>query len=704
MIEHTSARAHNLLLLAAALGCATQQRIDAPVVHSLTIEGNHRLSSKTIKQKILTSATGWLPFASKKYFDPLVWEADQRRIERLYEASGDYHAKVVRAEVNARSKNRVDLVLHIDEDRPVLIERVHLTGLEGLPAAERDRVLEDLPVVVGHPFTEGGWQAAKAHILTTLRDQGYAEAEVNGQANVDVARYQAALELQVGPGPKYRFGAITVNTAPGARIDAALVREQVALALEGKVFSDELLDEAQRRVFGMGVFSMVRVRVGKPDRAAALIPVIASVREGPFHTLRAGGGVGIDQIRNEARLLGEWTDRDFLGGMRKLNAQVVVGWAFIPNAYAVARNDLANGARNGPIYRAQLDFEQPRLFARPSLKYKSQLQSERTLEQAYDAIGGRASNGVSWQPTSALTIFPAYQLQAYHLNGPRTASVATAPLALGCKTDPCNILLSYLEEIVTWDRRDNPLEPHEGHYLTLSLQQGGGPLQGDFNYVRVVPEARGYLTFGEPDDRWLTLAARLEVGTLLPTSGNPDDSAVVTRFMSGGAMSMRGYGLHRLSPLLLAPSPESSGNGPLLTLPIGGNGVIDGNLEARTNVTTNLAVALFGDFGTVTRGGLSADALPALQYAVGFGLRYLTPVGPIRVDLAYRLPFGRPPPLFDVDGREITYLRTMDGGTQPGRETGANVNPGCFGIGSRTGATWVTDGACVFHISIGEAF
>src|SRR4051812_834738 len=89
------------------VGCAARQRSDAPVVHSLKVEGNHRLSSKDIKRKILTSETSWLPFASKKYFDPTVWEADQRRVERLYEASGDYHAKVVRAEVIQRPKNQV---------------------------------------------------------------------------------------------------------------------------------------------------------------------------------------------------------------------------------------------------------------------------------------------------------------------------------------------------------------------------------------------------------------------------------------------------------------------------------------------------------------------------------------------------------------------------------------------------------------------
>ncbi|HXU81390.1 MAG TPA: POTRA domain-containing protein, partial [Polyangia bacterium] len=449
-------------------GCAARQRTDAPMVHSLKIEGNHRLSSKAIKQKILTTETSWLPFASKKYFDATVWEADQRRVERLYEASGDYHAKVVRAEVIQRPKNRVDLVLHIQEDQPVLIDRVHIAGLDGLPARERERALDDFPLEPGSPFREGDWQSAKGALRGKLRGQGYAQVDVDGQANVDVGRYQATLELLARPGPKYRFGEITVVNQPGSRIDPNLVREQVALALADKVFSDDLVDEAQRRVFAMGVFSTARVRTGAPDAATGRIPVVVEVREGPFHTLKLGGGVGIDQIHNEVRLISEWTDRDFLGGLRKLTAQAVAGWAFIPNTYAVVRNQLDEGPRHGPIFRAKLDFEQPRLFARPSLTFESLLESARTLEQSYNAIGGRARNGISWRPFSTVTISPAYQIHGYWLNGPKSASLQAAPLVLGCKKDPCFILLSYLEQSATWDKRDSPLEPKKGHYLTLS--------------------------------------------------------------------------------------------------------------------------------------------------------------------------------------------------------------------------------------------
>jgi translocation and assembly module TamA len=706
-----------LVLLAS---CATAQKNEAPVVHDLTIEGTHHLSPGTIEDLILTTDTGWWPFATKHRFDPLVWDADLKRIERIYEAHGFYRAQVKSAKVIPRKKDQVDLVIQIEEGPPALIENVQVLGLDDLPARERGRVTAKLPLTPGTPFVESNWQQAKADMLARLRAQGHEQAKVEGQALVDVEQARVKPTLLAIPGPAYRYGEIQVASQPGARVEPWRIQEEVHLALDDSLFSDEGLDEAEGRIFGMGVFSTARVTVGTPDRMSLRVPVLVEVREAPMRTLKLGGGVAVDQIRQEARLISEWTHRNFLGGLRKLTLQAVAGWAFLPGVLPVLRGD--DESRSGPIYRLKAEFEQPRFLGRPALRYQSLLENDRTLEQTYTALGARARNGVSWKPVSTLTVFPSYQIQGYRLNGTYSTTAQTAqsaPLALGCSTDPCFVLLSYLEQVVTWDKRDNRLEPRRGHYLSLSVQEGGGPLQGDFTYLRIVPEARGFVSFGEK--RWLTLAGRLEVGTLLTSSGRPEDSAVVTRFESGGSMSMRGYNLRRLSPLILVPA--TSGKNPVLvTLPIGGNGTIEGNFEVRMALSSSLVLALFADFGTVTRGPLGPDALPTLQFAVGIGLRYLTAVGPIRLDLGFRLPVGRPPPLYrGTDGKEITYLACVAGKpetcvspgpgvtdgaplTNEGRESGVNRNNTCFGVGGNSNPTWVRDGMCVFHISIGEAF
>lgn len=679
-----------------AAGCAHNPPSNQPVVKQLDIKGNHVLSDGTIKGKILTTKTGWWPFATKHHFDPVVWSTDLQRIKRLYGSRGYYQADVTDAQVKQDPPHGVDVSVEVQEGKPTQIASLQVDGLDALPAARRAALISGLPLTVGQVFRENDWEAAKSQLVGRLHNDGYAQASVDGAALIGVETHQANLKLAVSLGPRYRFGDIQVDTGGGTAIYPGWIWDQVRLAIpEGAIFSDDDLAEAQRRVQNMGVFAAVKVQAGTPDPATQRIPVRVVTREAPLHTLKLGGGARIDQIRNEARLVGEWSDRDFLGGMRRLTLHAEAGWAFIPNTYAVATNDQTVQLRNGPIARFQVEFEQPNFLRRPSLRERSTITLDRTLEQTYNDLGGRLANGIVWQPRATLSIYPSHHLEGDELDGPPGAGVLTAPLTLGCHTSgsSCFVWLSYVEELVTWDRRDDALEPRNGFYASLSLQEGGGPLLGDFNYFRVLPDVRGYLSVGDDDE--LTFAARLKVGDLLPTSGNPQDSAVVTRFFGGGAQSMRGFNDRRMSPLLVSHLPPSPGKpeGTPVTLPIGGNGIIDGSFEVRYALTSNLILAAFYDVGQVSMGRIGPDDFAHLLMAVGFGLRYLTPVGPIRVDFARRLQVGRPPPLFAVDSNTGAITE------QP-----YAVDDSCFGLGGSGGDHVVDDNLCVLHISIGEAF
>ena len=691
-------RARGVLLVSLAcagsvVGCASQQKKQAPVVRDLRFEGNGQIPARQIEKKILTAKTGWWPFATKQYFDPVSWEADLRRIVRLYETRGYYQARIAHEAAIPRPKG-VALEVKIDEGNVTRVGTLEVQGLEALPAADREAALQKMPLKVGVPFEESDWDAAKSGLIPRLHARGYAKATVEGEALVDVKTHLAAVTIVVHPGIRYHFGAIDVKTAPGARVPTVFVWEQARLAIpEGALYSDDALEEAERRIFGMGVFGTVNVSVGTPD-AAAVLPVVVTVREAPFRTLRLGAGVVIDQIHEEARLIGDWTNRNFLGGTRKLTLHAEAGWAFLPNIYAVATNEVAVAPRNGPVADLGATFEQPRLGGHPSFKQQSSIDLSRTIEQTYDNLGGRLTTGVVWQPRARVSIFPAYHLEVDYLNGSPINSAATAPLTLGCQTTSgsCVVVLSYIEEVVTWDHRDKALEPHNGFYTSVSLQEGGGPLQGDFGYLRVLPDLRAYVSF--LDGNSLTFAARVQVGELWPVSG---ESAVVIRFYGGGANSMRGFSERRLSPLLEAPvpgtAPTATGMVPTETVPIGGNGMFMGSFEARYSVLDNLRVAGFVDVGQVTTGLFGLGDLPGVLWAVGVGLRYLTPIGPIRLDLARRLPFGTLPALYTTNaaGDVVPF------GPYP-------VDESCFGLFAPQPNTPVSDGACVLQISIGEAF
>jgi outer membrane translocation and assembly module TamA len=164
------------------------------------------------------------------------------------------------------------------------------------------------------------------------------------------------------------------------------------------------------------------------------------------------------------------------------------------------------------------------------------------------------------------------------------------------------------------DRRDDILDPTRGVYLEGRLDHSTTALFSDVNFAKVLFEARYYRRIG-----WrLILATRFLMGGIQPYGGS-EDIPQNARFFAGGPGSVRGYALNRLGPL------DNDGD------PIGGNSRMEGNVEFRYPILTNLQGAVFVDFGNVFESAFSYP-LDELRYAVGAGIRFLTPVGPLRVD------------------------------------------------------------------------
>ncbi|HZI04192.1 MAG TPA: POTRA domain-containing protein, partial [Archangium sp.] len=522
-------RGTSLLLLLTA-GCGTPSgatRQDQPKVVDLEIEGTDEVSASDIKEKIVTSETPWWeplnPFVGPNYFDENAWQADLRRIKRFYQSQGYYQmqfeSEQLEDTVVRKGEDAVALrVKVLQEGEPTRVGAFVVKGMEELPREHRARVLEELPLEPAPEgeektiFREEGWEATKELMQQRLRELGYAEAEVSGEVQVDLATNEARVFLEVRPGLRYRFGNIFVATDANPQVKPRRIIEQAQGAIrKGDWYSETALSEAQSRVFRMGVFGAVKVNRGAPDREARTVPVVVDVREAPFRSIRLGGGVGLDAARQEVRAVGEWTDRNFFGGLRRLTVGGRVGYAFIPTLGAAfdqidtnvdGEPDAPNlSTPHGLVFELSTQFEQPRFLLR-DLRLQTTLTGERGLEQAYNFIGGRLRGGVIWQPYPEFSLFPSYNLELYRLQGQRGQQDQTTvpPLVLGCPAgggaDTCNISVSYLEQVAEWDRRDDPIAPRNGFYTALSLQEGGGPLQGDYTFLRVLPDVRGYYTFG----------------------------------------------------------------------------------------------------------------------------------------------------------------------------------------------------------------
>lgn len=715
-------RAAQLVLLMALLcaGCATTPPTpDSLKVDDIDLEGTKALSKGKIKGKIITNeALFFIPWflldigiGHIGWYDPTSWQADLRRITRYYEANGYYQAHILEDQVTPTRHGHVKLLVRLREGEPTHITKFKIEGLpEGQP-----KLLDSLPTREGDIFLEDAWLETKTTLASRLREVGYAEAELTGEALVDPDAAKAELRIEVDSGPRYKFGDILVGTDPGAKVPAKFIADQVRDDLpRGEFYSDSALREAQSTIFQLGVFSGAKVNRGAPEREAAEVPIVIDVREAPFRSIRAGGGIGGDLIRQEAHVMLEYTDRN-LGFSRlisknalldKLSIKTKLGWAFLPTILSVIQR--TPDSKNGPIGRVLTEYEVPRFLGLKRVAFRSSLDLSRVLDTAFDYFGGELKLGVIWRPRSDFSIFPSINVDTYFLRAPVNLSTAAATAAVGCPTIPQACIVTYLDVFTEYDKRDNRLEPTQGIYAALDVQGGIFQATGITPFMKFVPEIRGYYS---PDKHHkVTIAGKLRAGTLIAFGGEPP---IIAKFFSGGAL-MRGFNQRRLSPLQAVPTISTTANRSCviagiatcqgynngITLPIGGQGLLEFSLEARWNFWGDLIVALFTDWGMVTTAPLGAQTnfKNDLYGAVGFGFRYKLPIGPVRLDLAMRIPgVGGP-----RDVKQVTDPRTK-----------FPSNGGCFGVGntyaginSSEAAQYAgaPDDQCSFQLSIGEAF
>jgi translocation and assembly module TamA len=609
-----------LLGLALLAGCRTPRgTAEAPVVTGLELEGAGSGDAKALKARLATQGPDcvfWFLACDWSRLDPDALATDRRRVEAFYRERGYYHAVVEPPEVTPDGEGRVRVVLRVDAGKPVRVSSVTVEGLEEAPAARAKA--GPLAIAPGQVFTEAAYDAAKGQLSAALLSSGWPTGAVTQAARVLPEEGTAEVTYRAEPGPRLRFGRVFVaGTAavPREKVVAQASREVKA----GDWFDVGRLERAQTRVFDLGVFAGVRVNRGEPDEARGTVPVVVAVREAPFHTLRLGPGLGFQASRWEAQGTASWIHRNWLGGLRRLQLDARAGYAWLPDPFSRQREGLVG------LLAAELS--QPGVLG-DAVDLSARVELEKSLEQAYGFVSERVRLGAPLRLAPRWTVAPTYNLEIYQLRDLVGTPSLTLPQLQNCPGRTC--LLSYLEQRVIWDGRDDPLDTTHGVYAGLSVQEGF-PIGGyGYTFIKVQPEVRVFLPLG----RSTVLATRARLGALLPVgeAGNPP---VVALFTLGGALSMRGYGAGRLSPMSYQDGRW---------VPTGGNGLLEGSLELRQALGGSLTGALFLDGGNVSDASSSPSEWRTvvdptrLQLALGVGLRYRTPFGPLRVDLAGRLP------------------------------------------------------------------
>jgi outer membrane translocation and assembly module TamA len=683
--------------LAALVGCVAgltscfpKQNLagSGPVIEDLSVVGGESVDVDALEEGLATQTTPSFLFMrgvlhDDELLDEALLERDLERVERFYQARGYHEAKVTGARVIWTGPHAVRVSIAVEEGPPVLIASaassplaVQLSGLETIDDAKTIARIITASPGPGEPLDEDVYERAKSDMRRILADRGYAFARVTGRVDVDLSRHEARLRFDIAAGDKAVFGAIDIVGL--GRIPEDKVRASLLIA-PGDEYSASALEDARRALVHLGVFASVSVEADVTRPATRRVPLVFRVQETAPRTIRLGGGARLDALQLSANLTGSWEHRNFLGGLRHLALEARPGVVLFPTR-------MSNFPNLGTPNRAMLEGSLQGRFTQPSfIEGRTQGLLSASLEvhpllyadtQADEPLIGFLEIGTRAgleRPFFSHRLFmtPALNWQAALPLDYRGLSVGNVSPAVATR-EIDDLFIAYPEISARLELRDDPLDPKNGLLLSNSLQLALPMLGGNVSDVRVRPEVRFYVT-----KRRLTLALRVATGLLFPRNygrlepGQPpsfdDQQKLLFRgFFSGGPFSNRGYafqGVNRHDPLALSTAPgvrcgssdRSLDVDPRCLRPTGGLTLWEVSVELRfpLRFVDPLGAVLFLDSSDV-RSGRAEYGFDTPHLAPGVGLRYPTPVGPVRLDLGFRIlealgreaPQGRPPYLF----------------------------------------------------------
>lgn len=447
------------------------------------------------------------------------------------------------------------------------------------------------PLAPGTRLPEGfrpGWPAFSETIGKTTaaagrgwREAGHAKVAIAAQRLVaDHRGARLAADITLAPGPRLRFGQLVVarpgNVRPG-RVRA------IAGLPTGEVYHPDEVREASRRLRRTGAFSSVvldEAETPGPDGTLDIVATLADARPRRF-----GFGAELSSLEG-LTLSGFWLHRNLMGGAERLRIDAEVGGI--------------GGDSGGIDYVLSARFDRPATFTSDTglfLSARAQEKDEPDYRERSVRLGGGLSHIFSDTLTGEAGI--AYQYSDIDDDlGSRRLEHVLFPARL------------------TWDTRDDDLNARQGVYIDLDVTPfvgiGGGGLG-----ARLYLDARQYISLTR--DGGLVLATRAQLGTVNGASLTQVPPEML--FFSGGAGTVRGQSYKSLGIDL--PGGRQ----------VGGRSFSALSAELRADLSGPWSVVGFADGGFVGAGSWW-DGVRDSHYGAGFGVRYDTGLGPVRVDIA----------------------------------------------------------------------
>ncbi len=573
---------------------------------------------------------------------------DRDAIESFYRLQGFSEATAAQPVVNANdATGTMRVTFPITEGPQTLVTEVKIEGNQEVAA-------NDLPETQLKPGDPLNPQLAREDIVALqsfYADRGHVEVQVAPRVEISEDKTKASVTYTVAEGPRVAIDEVIVRGNTYTDRDVVLRRVEMD---KGDPFTYTRVLEAQRELYRLGIFQRVEVQPEQAGTSVGDRDIVIQVEEGKNLTLTGAVGLRVERGAQDARLTAD-EDEDQTpeenatisddGGM-DINERIAIA--------AAHRNLFGTGRYLG--LEAVLSSEEQEYFITYREPFISRWNVPVQLQIFQSDDNTRPEMHIVQQGTSIEATKVAlertrwslrYEYKISKCEEGTICALLKADLPVeGFDRSLSNIQISSINPTFFWDTRDDIIDPHRGFFTSASIEYAFPFISAEANFLKEYVQGALYI----PVSARTVVALSSRIG-LIQSLGDATNVPLSERFTAGGENSHRAFRLDRLGDLCRESedAPETPGcrktlfqrpnpttgafEGPIL--PVGGSGLLLFNAEYRFPIFGPVGGAVFGDVGNVF--AESKIDFNNLRYGAGVGVRYLSPVGPLRVDVGFPL-------------------------------------------------------------------
>lgn len=551
--------------------------------------GNEGVAESKLRALMTTAGKRLLVAGSGKLVDEVL-TADLENVRSYYALSGWTQAKVGPPAVTEEGDHELVLTIPIVEGPRTRVVNLVIDGVKSLDV---EALRKALPLQAGGPFHPRLLDEALDLVRGRYEGAGYPYAQVSETTDWNGDHTLVDVTLRVLEGPQQVAANVIVRG--NRRTDTGVVR-MLAGVVRGEPISRRRLLEVQRNLYRVGIFSRVDVTLAPSSDSVRERDVVIEVEEG--RNQRVAYGIGYDS-------------EEGIGGLTSYSHG---------NLFGRALHFQLDGRASQRTQRFRLLLQQPYWGGQwpGSINYLLYKESERRRTFRVDQRGAQAelTRGRGRLRFSLFTDYRQAKLGA----GDDRLDLSELPLDDQRAFQDIKIL-SFVPRVV-WDERDDPIDAHRGSQL-IAQAKYAVPVRG-------IAEEHFFELFGQLVHYWDlkklgVLAASARAGGIEPLGGQP--VSIAERFFAGGRTTHRAYGRDELG---------IPGETLLDGKPIGGKGLLLFNVDYRFPLVGALGGTVFFDAGNVWADWRDME-LQEIKSGAGLGVRYLTPIGPLRLEIGWKL-------------------------------------------------------------------